>query len=311
MTTLLTTYQQTEDHIMEGIKELIDEHEYDTEYLTSNHTLEEMVEHFIEEFESSYISVDYISGVEDINFNAREMIKLMKNFNELRLEYGSDTFMDWDRLDTEGTEYFINNVIWTAYWNNKDIIVDYLTEKIRELRTEVAAVAAEVEAAALDAIARAGGADALGDYIVDSITRAYHRGGTPAVVEKIRFWMNQRSEHPQERLNFVITHTKRACNQLGININFKHLTKTELEEQQKELEFVKKFKKTTIGVIEVMLEKIDEKKQDMKENDYLEIMKHLKDMWELVKEVKSKEQAIKQKEVVNDFWKGLSRSKFI
>jgi len=92
---------------------------------------------------------------------------------------------------------------------------------------------------------------------------------------------------------------------------FERLNKEDWEERQKELEFVEKFKKTTIGVIEVMLEKIDEKKQDMKENDYLEIMYHLKKMWELVEEVKNKEQAIKSKEVVNDFWKGLSRSKFI
>jgi len=305
MTTTLTTYQQTEDHILTGIKELIDEHEYDTEYLTSNHTLEEMVEHFMNEFEE-YISDDYISGVEDINFNAREMIKLMKNFNEMRLEYGSDTFIDWDRLETEGTQHFINNIIWTAYWINKGTIEDYLTEKIRRLRTE-----AEAAAAAAEEDANRERLDELGDYIVESITRAYHRGGTPAIIQKIQFWMEGEHEDPEGRIRFINTHAKRACDQLGINLVFERLNKEDWEERQKELEFVEKFKKTTIGVIEVMLEKIDEKKQDMKENDYLEIMKHLKDMWELVKEVKNKEQAIKSKEVVNDFWKGLSRSKFI
>jgi hypothetical protein len=226
MPTLLTTYQQTEEHIIEGIKELIDEHQYDCDILTSNDTLEEIVQHFIEEFEP-YMNVDYISGVEDINFNAREMIKLMKTFNEMRLEYGNETFMDWDRLETEGTEYFINNVIWTAYWNNQETIVDYLTEKIRLLRT-----AAEV---------------------------------------------------------------------------IRQLKKKECEEKQKEKEFIENFKKTTMGVIEVMLEKIDEKKRDMKEYDYMELMKHLKMMWELIESVISKEQAIASKEVVNDFWKGISQ----
>jgi hypothetical protein len=43
----------------------------------------------------------------------------------------------------------------------------------------------------------------------------------------------------------------------------------------------------------------------------LEIMKHLKDMWELVQQVKSKEQAIKAKESVNLAWKGVHAAKFI
>lgn len=301
MTTLLTTYQQTEDHIIEGIKELIDEHEYDTDILTSNDTLEDKVQHFMEEFES-YISADYISGVEDINFNAREMIKLMKNFNEMRVYYGYETFMDWDKLETEGTEHFINNIIWTAYWNNQETIVDYLTEKIRRLRTEAeAAAAAAEEDANRERLAE------VGNHIVESITRAYHRGGTQEIVHKIQFWMNGEHEDPQARIAFINKHVKIACDRLGVNFIIKELTKKEWEEKQKEREFVEKFKKTTIGVIEVMLEKIDERKQDMKENDYLEVMEHLKEMWELVEKVQDREDAIKSKEVVNGFWKGVSK----
>jgi hypothetical protein len=310
MTTTLTTYQQTEDHIITGIKELIDEHEYDTDILTSNDTLEDIVQHFMNEFEE-YISDDYISGVEDINFNAREMIKLMKNFNEMRLEYGSDTFIDWDRLETEGTQHFINNIIWTAYWINKGTIEDYLTEKIRELRTAAEVLLAARAEAAAEEDANRERLDELGDYIVESITRAYHRGGTPAIIEKIQFWMEGEHEDPEGRLNFINTHAKRACERLGINLVFERLNKKDWEKRQKELEFVEKFKKTTNGVIEVMLEKIDEKKQEMKENDYLEVMKQLKDMWELVERVRNKEDAIKSKEIVNLAWKGLSAAKFI
>ena len=290
MPTLLTTYQQTEEHIIEGIKELIDEHEYDTDILTSNDTLEEIVQHFIEEFEP-YMNVDYISGVEDINFNAREMIKLMKTFNEMRLEYGNETFMDWDRLETEGTEYFINNVIWTAYWNNQETIVDYLTEKISLLRREAAV----------------GEVEGIDDYIVDSITRAYHRGGWMAIMERIQFWMNGEHENTEARLAFINQQVKIACDRLGVNFSFERVSKKEWEEKQKEKEFIENFKKTTMGVIEVMLEKIDEKKRDMKEYDYMELMKHLKMAWELVEVVQSKERVLIVKEIVNDFWKGISQ----
>lgn len=276
----MTTFNNitdTLDFIVSKIKDIIDEHEYDINYIDDN-TLEDATDHFMEELEE-YFNYDYIDGV-DINFNMFEIIKLMKLLNEMRLEYGNETFLDWDKLEEQGIEYLINHIIYFAYHDNKEVIKNYVREQVMEVRRT-----AEREAE---------------DYLIDTITRAYHRGGEDEATRRM-FTLLERTEVLHHDIIFGAA--KEAFHRLGKTLNIKKITLEEYEEEQK---FVEKFKKTTMGVINVMLERIDDKKQIIKEYEYMELLRHLKMAWELVEEVKSKERAVVVKDMVNTFWKKLA-----
>jgi len=142
------------------------------------------------------------------------------------------------------------------------------------------------------------------EYIIDSVTRAHARGGLDAISERITGWLRGQ-ETNEARRSFITENLEIACDRLGINFRFCVATEEEIEENIKEMEFIEKFKKTTMGIVEVILEKVDEKKQEMKEYEYMEVMKHLKMCWELIEEVKNKEEALKSKELINDLFKNV------
>ena len=274
--TTLNNMTETLDFIVSEIKEIIDEHDYDINYIDTN-TVEDATDHFMEEFEE-YFNYDYINGL-DINFNMFEIIKLMKLLNEMRLEYGYETFLDWDKLEEQGTEYLINHIIYFAYHNNKEVIRNYVREHVMEVRRTCPGTE---------------------EYLIDTITRAYNRGGEHEAVVRLTTLIDEAEVNQHE---LIFKSAKEAFHRLGKTLNIK---KTTLEEYEEEQKFVEKFKKTTMGVINVMLEKIDDKKQNIKEYDYMELLKHLKMAWELVEEVKSKERAFVVKDIVNEFWKKLA-----
>lgn len=230
----------------------------------------------------------------EINFDFPQFAIVMNKLNDMERIVGGEF---------EYTDALLTNLVLGCIYNeNVEALDEYATALCEEKQ-----IILRREAEEEDERREAEYKERSGEQIREMITRAYAEGGIRFVAYMVSRWMEE--EMDEERHKWIKENVEIACERVGIDWkeNVEKIYQREIEEKQKEKEFIENFKKTTMGVIEVMLEKIDEKKQNMKEYDYMEYMKHLKMAWEMVEEVKNKEEALKSKEIVNDFWKCLSQ----
>jgi hypothetical protein len=277
-----TNYDALNDFIFEDMKKQIKEYIDTTDYIDpENCVWEQHNEEIVDNLTDWTCFPSF-----EINFDFPQFAILINKLN------------DTEQLTTDDFNYtdakLTNSVLSCIYNQNIFELDEYATALCEEkqiiMRREI-----EERNERLEAEYR----ERSGEQIRDIVTRAHARGGLRAIQQLLKDWCKE--DMDDIRFSFIKENVEIACDRLGIEINFWRVNK-------KEQEFIENFKKTTMGVIEVMLEKIDEKKQNMKEYDYMEYMKHLKMAWELVEEVQSKERVLIVKEIVNDFWKGISQN---
>lgn len=283
-----TNYDALNDFIFEDMKKQIKDYIDTTDYIDPENCVWEQHN---EEIVDSLTDWRCFPSFE-INFGFPQIAILMNKMNDTSQLVGGEF---------EYTDALLTNLVLSCIYNENVGALDEYATALCEEKQIIMRRDADERWERLEIEERERNAES----IIEMITTAHARGGVLEVTLLVSRWMDE--EMTEARLDWIRENVEIACERVGIdwNENVVKIYQRENEEKKKEKEFIEKFKKTTMGIVEVILEKVDEKKQEMKEYDYMEVMKHLKMCWELIEEVRNKEQALKSKEIVNGIFKNM------
>ena len=279
-----TNYDALNDFIFEDMKKQIKDYIDTTDYIDPENCVWEQHN---EEIVDSLTDWTCFPSFE-INFGFPQLAILINKLNDT-------SQLDGD--DFNYTDAKLTNSVLSCIYNQNIFELDEYATALCEEKQIIMRRELDERYERLEAEERQRNAES----IIEMVTAAHAFGGLRAIQQLVKAWLEE--DMTDRRFSFIKENVEIACDRLGIEINFWKLSGEEIEKKKKEIEFIEKFKKTTMGIVEVILEKVDEKKQEMKEYDYMEVMKHLKMCWELIEEVRNKEQALKSKEIVNDLFK--------